>query len=45
VHYGSYDRDVDCGNAGYASPACDSMGSEYAGAHGFLKRFMTNGLR
>ena len=43
VHYWSYDRDVDCG-AGSASATCNSMGSGYAGAHGFLKRFMGNGL-
>jgi hypothetical protein len=44
VHYWSYDRDVDCA-AGSASPTCNSMGSGYAGAHGFLMRFMGNGLR
>jgi hypothetical protein len=43
VHYWSYDRDVDCG-AGSASPTCNSMGSGYSGAHGFLKRFMSGGL-
>jgi chitinase len=41
VHYWSYDRDVDC-PAGYASPTCNSLGG--VGAHGFLKRFLANGL-
>jgi hypothetical protein len=44
VHYWSYDRDVDCAQ-GSASPTCNSMGSGYAGAHGFLKRFTNAGLR
>lgn len=39
VHYWSYDRDVDC-PAGAASPTCNSMGVGYAGAHGYLKRFL-----
>ena len=43
VHYWSYDRDVDC-SAGSASATCNSMGSGYSGAHGFLKRFMAGGL-
>jgi hypothetical protein len=42
VHYWSYDRDIDC-PAGAASPTCNSMGG--AGAHGFLKRFLANGLK
>jgi len=41
VHYWSYDRDVDCPN-GSASPTCNSIGN--AGPHGFLKRFLDNGL-
>jgi chitinase len=40
VHYWSYDRDVDCA-AGAASPTCNSMGIGYAGAHGYLKKFLT----
>jgi hypothetical protein len=43
VHYWSYDRDVDCA-AGSASATCNSMGSGYAGAHGYLKRFLGDGL-
>jgi hypothetical protein len=43
VHYWSYDRDVDCG-AGSASATCSSMGSGYAGPHGYLKRFLADGL-
>ena len=43
VHYWSYDRDTDCA-AGSASPTCNSMGAGYAGAHGFLARFIANGL-
>ena len=43
IHYWSYDRDTDCG-AGSASPTCNSMGSGYSGAHGFLKRFLAGGL-
>jgi hypothetical protein len=43
VHWWSYDRDVDCGQ-GSASATCNSMGSGYAGAHGFLKRFVAAGL-
>ncbi|HEY8089307.1 MAG TPA: glycosyl hydrolase, partial [Polyangiaceae bacterium] len=43
VHYWSYDRDVDCG-AGSASATCNSMGNGYAGPHGFLKRFLSDGL-
>jgi hypothetical protein len=42
VHYWSYDRDTDC-PAGSASPICNSLGG--VGAHGFLKRFMNDGLR
>ncbi len=44
VHYWSYDRDVDCA-AGSASATCNSMGSGYAGAHGYLKRFLLDGLK
>jgi chitinase len=44
VHYWSYDRDVDCA-AGSASSTCNSMGSGYAGAHGFLKRFLADGMK
>jgi hypothetical protein len=43
VHYWSYDRDVDCA-AGSASATCSSMGNGYAGPHGFLKRFLGDGL-
>jgi hypothetical protein len=43
VHYWSYDRDIDCA-AGSASATCNSMGSGYAGAHGYLKRFLGDGL-
>jgi hypothetical protein len=43
IHYWSYDRDVDCAQ-GSASPTCNSMGNGYAGAHGYLKRFLADGL-
>ena len=43
VHFWSYDRDTDCA-AGSASATCNSMGNGYAGAHGFLKRFLGDGL-
>jgi len=43
VHYWSYDRDIDCG-AGSASATCNSMGTGYAGPHGYLKRFLGDGL-
>jgi hypothetical protein len=43
VHYWSYDRDTDCAE-GSASATCNSMGSGYAGAHGYLKRFLGDGL-
>jgi len=43
IHYWSYDRDVDCAQ-GSASATCNSMGNGYAGAHGYLKRFKSNGL-
>jgi hypothetical protein len=43
VHYWSYDRDVDCAT-GSASATCNSMGSGYAGPHGYLKRFLADGL-
>ena len=43
VHYWSYDRDTDCA-AGAASATCNSMGNGYAGAHGYLKRFLAAGL-
>ena len=42
VHYWSYDRDVDC-PVGSASPICNSLGG--VGAHGFLRRFLADGLR
>jgi hypothetical protein len=41
VHYWSYDRDVDCAK-GPASPTCNSLGG--VGPHGFLTRFITNGM-
>jgi hypothetical protein len=41
VHYWSYDRDLDC-PPGSASPICNSLGG--VGAHGFLRRFMNDGL-
>ena len=44
VHYWSYDRDIDCAS-GSASATCNSMGNGYAGAHGYLKRFLGAGLR
>jgi hypothetical protein len=44
VHFWSYDRDVDCA-AGSASATCNSMGSGYAGPHGYLKRFLGDGLK
>ncbi len=43
VHYWSYDRDTDCAQ-GSASATCNSMGAGYAGAHGFMKRFLGDGL-
>jgi hypothetical protein len=43
VHYWSYDRDTDCVMSS-ASPTCNSMGSTYAGPHGYLERFLTSGL-
>jgi chitinase len=43
VHYWSYDRDTDS-PAGSASPTGNSMGSGYAGARGFMKRFIAAGL-
>ena len=43
VHYWSYDRDIDCAG-GSASATCNSMGSGYAGPHGYLKRFLGDGL-
>jgi hypothetical protein len=43
VHFWSYDRDTDCAQ-GSASATCNSMGSGYAGANGFLKRFIGDGL-
>jgi len=42
VHYWSYDRDTDCAQ-GFASPTCNSLGG--VGAHGFLRRFLADGLR
>jgi hypothetical protein len=41
VHYWSYDRDVDC-PPGSASPTCNSLGG--AGTHGFLTRFVADGM-
>jgi chitinase len=41
VHYWSYDRDTDC-PPGSASPICNSLGG--VGAHGFLRRFLADGL-
>jgi hypothetical protein len=41
VHYWSYDRDTDCPQ-GSASPTCNSLGG--VGAHGFLRRFLADGL-
>jgi hypothetical protein len=41
VHYWSYDRDTDC-PPGFASPTCNSLGG--VGAHGFLRRFLADGL-
>jgi chitinase len=41
IHYWSYDRDTDC-PPGSASPICNSVGS--AGSHGYLKRFLADGL-
>jgi hypothetical protein len=43
VHYWSYDRDTDCAT-GSASPTCNTMGSGYAGAHGYLSRFLSDGM-
>ncbi len=43
IHYWSYDRDDDC-PVGASSPTCNSMGSGYAGPHGYLKRFLGDGL-
>ena len=41
VHYWSYDRDIDC-PPGSASPTCNSLGG--VGAHGFLARFIADGM-
>jgi chitinase len=41
VHYWSFDRDIDCPR-GPASPTCNSLGG--VGPHGFLRRFLANGL-
>jgi hypothetical protein len=43
VHYWSFDRDTDCAT-GAASSTCNSMGMGYAGAYGYLKRFVGDGL-
>jgi chitinase len=43
IHYWSFDRDTDCAK-GSASPTCNTMGSGYAGPHGYLKRFLADGL-
>lgn len=44
VHYWSYDRDTDCA-VGSASPTCNSIGLGFAGAYGYLRRFLQDGLR
>jgi hypothetical protein len=44
VHYWSFDRDTDCAT-GAASATCNSLGVGGAGALGFLKRFLGDGLR
>jgi hypothetical protein len=41
VHYWSYDRDTDCA-PGPASATCNTIGN--AGTHGYLNRFLANGL-
>ena len=41
IHYWSYDRDTDC-PPGSASATCNSLGN--VGSHGFLKRFLADGL-
>jgi hypothetical protein len=41
VHYWSYDRDTDC-PPGSASATCNTLGG--VGAHGFLRRFVGDGL-
>jgi chitinase len=41
VHYWSYDRDTDCA-PGPASATCNTFGK--AGTHGFLDRFLADGL-
>jgi hypothetical protein len=41
VHYWSYDRDTDC-PPGSASATCNTLGG--VGAHGFLRRFLADGL-
>jgi hypothetical protein len=42
VHYWSYDRDIDCA-PGSAQATCNTFGQ--AGTHGFLARFLRDGLR
>jgi chitinase len=42
LHYWSYDRDTDC-PAGSASPTCNTLGG--VGPHGFLARFLLDGMR
>ena len=42
VHHWSYDRDTDC-PPGSASPTCNSIGG--VGAHGYLQRFLADGMR
>jgi hypothetical protein len=42
VHHWSYDRDTDC-PPGSASATCNTLGG--VGAHGFLRRFLADGLR
>jgi chitinase len=41
VHYWSYDRDTDC-PPGPASATCNTIGN--AGTHGYLDRFLADGL-
>ena len=42
IHHWSYDRDTDC-PPGSASATCNTLGG--VGAHGFLRRFLGDGLR
>ncbi len=43
VHFWSYDRDTD-GPVGSTTRVNNSMGMGYAGPHGYMKRFITDGL-